>query len=80
MKNDIKKDIKKVLQSITKIELFINKYNWEQIKFPSEKGDWKKIQKNNVTIALKFCMLKKKKYILLMLQNITQIMISKLSF
>ena len=80
MKNDIKKDIKKVLQSIAKIELFINKYNWEQIKFPSEKGDWKKIQKNNVTIALKFCMLKKKKYILLMLQNITQIVISKLSF
>ena len=80
MKNDIKKDIKKVLQSITKIELFINKYNWEQIKFPSEKGDWKKIQKNNVTIALKFCMLKKKKYILLVLQNITQIVISKLSF
>ena len=80
MKNDIKKDIKKVLQSITKIELFINKYNWEQIKFPSEKGDWKKIQKNNVTTALKFCMLKKKKYILLVLQNITQIVISKLSF
>ena len=33
-----------------------------------------KIRKNNVIIALNVCMLKKKKYILLMFQNITQIM------
>ena len=51
---------------------FINKYNWEGINFPSEKGDWKRFEKNNVTIAL-FCMLKKKKYILLMFQKINRI-------
>ena len=37
---------KKDLQGITKIKLFINKYNWKGINIPS------KIEKNNVTIAL----------------------------
>ena len=55
----------------TKIKPFINKYNWEGINYTSEKGDWKTLEKNNLTIALIFCMLKKKKYILLMFQNIT---------
>ena len=35
-----------------KNKLFINKYKWEGINFPSEKTHWKKIEKNNVTIAL----------------------------
>ena len=30
---------KKNLQRITKIKLFVNKYNWEGILFPSEKDD-----------------------------------------
>ena len=30
----------------------MNKYNWKRINFSSEKGDWKKIEENNVTIAL----------------------------
>ena len=30
----------------------MNKYKWDGINFLSEKGDWKKFQKNNVTIAL----------------------------
>ena len=30
---------------------FIDKYNWEQIIYPSEKDDWKKIEKNNVAVA-----------------------------
>ena len=34
--------IKKDQQRITKIEPFINKYNWERIHFPSGKDDWKK--------------------------------------
>ena len=38
-------------QKITKIKSFINKYNWDGIHFPSERKDWKKIEKNNVTIA-----------------------------
>ena len=36
-------ELKKDLQRITKIKLFINKYNWEGINFPSERDDWKKI-------------------------------------
>ena len=36
-------EIKEDPQRITEIKHFINKYNWEGIKFPSEKHDWKKI-------------------------------------
>ena len=36
----------------TKIKPLINKYNWEGIIYPLEKNDWKKIEKNNVTITL----------------------------
>ena len=32
-------EIKKDLQRITKIKLFIYKYNWEGINYPSEKYD-----------------------------------------
>ena len=39
--------------------LFTNKYKWEGKNFLSEKGDWKKIEKNNVTIALKVLNAKK---------------------
>ena len=52
-------EIKKYLQRITKIKLFINKYNCERIEFPSEKDDWKKIEKINVTIALNVLYAKK---------------------
>ena len=65
-----KKEIKKVPQRITKTTSFIKIY----INFPSEKDDWKKFEKYNVTIALKvFYAKKEKKYILLMFQNINQI-------
>ena len=69
----IHEGIKKDFQRITKIKYFINRYNWEEINFPSEKDDWKKIEKNNLTFALNVFMLKMRKYILLMLQTITQI-------
>ena len=62
----ILEEIKKYLQRITKIKPFMNKYNWERKYVPSEKDDWKKIEKNNVT------------YILLMFQNITEIVKRKL--
>ena len=45
-------EIGKNIERTTKIEPFTNKYNWEGINFPSEKDDWKKILKNNVTIVL----------------------------
>ena len=46
---------------MTKIKPFIDEYNWEEINFPSEKDDWKKFEKNNITITLNvlYCMLKK---------------------
>ena len=49
------KKLKKDPQRITKINPFINKYNWKEINFPSEKDDWKKIDKNNVTISINVC-------------------------
>ena len=51
-------EIKKHLQRITKIKLFINKYNWEGISFPSGK-DWNKFEKNNLTVALSVLYAKK---------------------
>ena len=74
------KNFKKDPQRITKIEPFINKYNWGGINYPSEKDDWKKFEKNNVTIAIIISYAKKQKYILLMFQNITQIIKNRLFF
>ena len=41
---------------------FINKYKWEGINLPSEKGDWKNFEKNNVTIVLNVLFAKKEKF------------------
>ena len=49
-------------------------------KFPSEKDDWKKFEKNNVTIALNVLYAKKEKNIPCLFQKITQIAKSKLFF
>ena len=54
-------EIKKHPQRITKITPFINKYKPEGINFPSENNDWKKLEKNNVTITLSFLYAKKEK-------------------
>ena len=35
-----------------KIKPFIDKYNWKGISVLSGKDDWKKIEKNNLTITL----------------------------
>ena len=64
-------EIKKDRQKITKIKPFINKYNWVGINYPSEKDDWKKCEKNIVTVALNVLYAKREKYILLMFQGIT---------
>ena len=39
--------IKKDLQRVSKIKPFIEKYNWEDIDFPSTNKDWKKFECNN---------------------------------
>ena len=36
-------------ERITKIKPFINRYSWEGINYPSEKNDWKRFEKNNLT-------------------------------
>ena len=39
-------------ERISKIKLFIDKYNCKEIYFPSHKKDWKKSESNNKSIAL----------------------------
>ena len=39
--------IKKDPQRVSKIKAFIEKYNWEDIDFPSTSKDWKKFERNN---------------------------------
>ena len=70
-------EIAKHAERIAKIRSFINKYNWEETNCPSEKADWKKIEKNEVTIPLNV-LYTKKIYVLLMIQNKTQIVKTKL--
>ena len=65
---------------MNKFKSFIRKYNWESINYLSEKDDLKKVEKNNVTIALNILYTKKEKYILLKFQNINQIVKNKLFF
>ena len=49
---------------MTKIKPSTNKYKLGGIQRKSEKGDWKKIEKNNVTTALNVLYAKKEKYVL----------------
>ena len=44
--------IEKDPQKISKLKPYINQYNWKDIKFPSDKEDWKKFEQNNKEIAL----------------------------
>ena len=78
-------EIIKHLQRITKIKSFINEYNWKGTNYPSEKGDWKIFEKNNLTVAINVLYSKKeitysayvskhnsnreKQFILLMISN-----------
>ena len=39
--------LKKKPQRVSKIKPFIEKYNWEDINFPSTSKDWNKIESNN---------------------------------
>ena len=73
-------EIEKDLQRITKNKPLTNKCYWEGINFPSEKDNWKLFEKNNVSIALNVFYAKKEKYIMLVVQNITQIVKNKLLF
>ena len=54
---------KKICKTKQKLNLFISEYNCKGINFPSEINDWKKFEKNNVTIALNVLHAKKRKNI-----------------
>ena len=74
------KEIGKNPEAKTKIKSFMKKYKQEGMNFSSGKDDQKKFEKNNWQLLLMFCMLKKKKYILPMFQNITKIVKNKFFF
>ena len=44
--------IKKDQQRISKLKSYINQYNCKDIKFPSDKENWKKFEQNNKEITL----------------------------
>ena len=48
-------------ERITKFKPLMDKCDWERINYPSEKNDWKKFEKNNLTIALNVLYAKKEK-------------------
>ena len=48
-------------EAMTKLKPFINKYKQEGIGFPSREEEWKKFEKNNVTIALNVSHTRKRK-------------------
>ena len=39
-------------ETVSHIEPFINRYNWDRIKYPPKKVDGKKLKSNNPTITL----------------------------
>ena len=45
------KKLEDILKEIKKVKPFINRYNLEGINNPLEGDDWKKFEKNNITIA-----------------------------
>ena len=55
------KKSKNDLQRKINIKLSINEYNCEGINYPLDKDDWKKFEKNNLTIALNVLHNKKEK-------------------
>ena len=51
-------NIERHWQRISKLKLYINKYNWEGIEFPAGSKDWKKCEQHNKTIALNILFIK----------------------
>ena len=44
-------NIKTRPERISKLKSYITQYNWKDIKFPSDKEDWKKFEQNNKEIV-----------------------------
>ena len=47
-------------ERVSDIKLFMYKYDWEGINYPSKIDDWKMFEKNNLTIALNISCTNKK--------------------
>ena len=47
-------------ERVSNTKPLINKYNWEGINYPSILDDWKKFEKNNLTIPLNILYIKEK--------------------
>ena len=65
-------EIKSHSEIVLNVKPFTNKYNWKGTNYLSKIDDWKTYEKNNPTMLLIFCILKRKKYAQLIFQNITQ--------
>ena len=52
------RNIERDPQRISKLKLYINKYNWEGIEFPAGPKEWKKFERNNKAIALNILFVK----------------------
>ena len=46
----IMKNLERNSHRIMKLVLFINRYNWDEIKYPSGKNDWEKCEKNSFSL------------------------------
>ena len=53
-------EIKKNPQKFSNTKPFINNYNWEKISYLSKIANWKRFEKNNLTIALNILYIKDK--------------------
>ena len=51
---------REISKKISKIKPFINKYNWNGIRYPSKIDDQKTFEKNTPTIALNILYIKEK--------------------
>ena len=65
------------IQKVSNIEPFTYNYNWEGISYPSKIEDWKRFEKIISQLLSMFYILKKKKYVQLVFQNLVQIMKNK---
>ena len=70
-------EIKWTPERISNIKPFINKYNWQGINYPSMIDVGKRLRKIIRQWLLIFCILKKKKNVLLIFQTITEPLKSK---
>ena len=60
-------------EAVLNIKPFVNKYNWDETKYPSKIDDWKTFVKNNPTTALNVLSINKIETCQLTFQKLTQI-------